>query len=101
MPYPAYEPKSMWRPRSSPIAAIIVAEFDATARSSIRRFHTFVTGNTEQFAAPGRMGPGGIGRRNVFRRSIVRGVAVGRGRGGAYAPTGAVAASEASSSTPS
>ena len=35
MPYPAYDPKSMCRPRSSPIVAISVAESDATARPSI------------------------------------------------------------------
>ena len=32
----------MCRPRSSPIVVIIVAEFEATARPSIRVFQTFV-----------------------------------------------------------
>ena len=72
----------MWRPVSRPIAAIIVAELAATGRSSIRWFHTFVPGKTEQPDAPGSDGPGGIGRLENVRQSTIRGDAVGRGLGG-------------------
>ena len=58
IPYPAYEPKSMCRPRSSPIVVISVAEFEATARPSIRVFQTFVPGKTGQPGAPGSVGAG-------------------------------------------
>jgi hypothetical protein len=73
----------MCRPVSRPTAAIIVAEFAATGRSSIRMFQTFVPGNTVQPDAPGSAGPGGIGRREKARQSTMRGEAVGRGLGGA------------------
>ena len=72
----------MWRWVSRPIAAIIVAEFAATGRSSIRMFHTFVPGKTEHPEAPGSDGPGGIGRLEKVRQSTMRGDVVGRGVGG-------------------
>jgi hypothetical protein len=72
----------MCRPVSRPIAAIIVAEFDATGRSSIRMFHTFVPGKTEHPDAPGSDGPGGIGRLEKVRQSTMRGEVDGRGLGG-------------------
>ena len=46
----------MCRPRSSPMAEIIVAESDATARPSIGTFQTFVAGKIGQDGAPGRVG---------------------------------------------
>src|SRR5260221_9446559 len=62
MPYPAYEPKSMWSPRSRPIELIKVAESAATGRLSIRTFQTLVAGKTVQLDAPGRVGaPAAVG----------------------------------------
>ena len=46
----------MWSPRLSPMVAIIVAEFAATARPSIRVFQTLLAGKTGQNGAPGRVG---------------------------------------------
>ena len=83
------------------MAEIIVAEFDATARSSIRRFQTFVVGNTEHPGAPGSVGPGGIRRRKVSRRSMGFGVPDGRGVGGTYAPTDVVPTRDSTTSSPS
>ncbi len=59
MPYPAYDPKSMCSPRSSPIAEIIVAEFEATGRPSIRTFQTLFAGKMPHAGAPGTVGGGG------------------------------------------
>src|SRR3954451_16301378 len=53
----------MCRPRSSPIAPIIVAESAATARPSIRAFQTFVVGKIGHKGASGTVGaaPGSTG----------------------------------------
>src|SRR6478672_5893445 len=52
----------MWRPAFSPIAPIIVAEFDAIDRPVTGAFQTFVGGRTGQLGAPGSVGdPAGGG----------------------------------------
>src|SRR5688500_17078500 len=56
MPYPTYEPKSMCRPRSRPMAPIIVEEFAATDPPSTRVFQTLPMGKIGQAGAPGRVG---------------------------------------------
>ena len=55
----------MCRPRSSPMAPIIVAEFAATARPSIGTFQTLSAGKIGQAGAPGTVGraAGVAGRR--------------------------------------
>src|SRR5262245_25610881 len=80
----------MWRPRSRPIVAIIVAEFAATPRASMRVFQTFVVGKIGQPEAPGRVGAGTRSRRGwgIGSRSRGFGVAVGGGAArGAHAAT--------------
>ncbi len=53
----------MCRPAFRPIDEIIVEEFEATSRWSIRAFQTLSAGKTEQSEIPGRVGtaPGGGG----------------------------------------
>src|SRR5687768_17012263 len=46
----------MWRPRSRPMAPIIVEEFEATDRPSIRAFQMLPMGKIGQAGAPGRVG---------------------------------------------
>ena len=46
----------MCSPRVSPMAEIIVEEFDATSRSSIRVFQTLSAGKIGQPGAPGIVG---------------------------------------------
>ena len=53
MPYPANEPKSGWTGALSPMAAINVAESEATGRLSTRLFQTFEAGKIGQLGAPG------------------------------------------------
>src|SRR6188472_3125348 len=65
----------MWRPRSRPIALIIVAEFAATPRPSTRAFQTLSMGRIGQAGAPGTVGDGSLPTRWVGVRSPVMGLA--------------------------
>ena len=55
MRWPSYspEPKSGWRPVSTPIDAIICAEFAATGSLSTRSFHGLFAGKIGQLGALG------------------------------------------------
>src|SRR5262245_7908552 len=92
MPYPAYEPKSMWRPVSSPMDPIIEAEFAATVRPSMRTFQTLLAGKIGHRGAPGTTGERRGRPRAYLAQSIAPGFGEVVGRGverGAHASTGA------------
>ena len=92
----------MCSPRSSPMALIIVAEFEATDRPSMRWFQTLLAGKIGQLGAPGTVGavpgPGfavgvgvgaavGVGAGVGTGVGVARGVATGVGVGvGAIVP---------------
>ena len=59
----------MCSPRVRPMAPIIVAEFEATSRSSMRVFHTLSVGKMPQFGAPGTVGA-------PFQMSSLRGAII-------------------------
>ncbi len=80
----------MWRPRSSPIVPIIVAESDATGRVSIGVFQTLSAGKIGQSGAPANVGappvpvppPDGVGV--GVGVGVEVGEGVGRRRVGAF-----------------
>src|SRR5512140_2236811 len=94
MPYPAYDPKSMWRPRVRPMDEMRAAESGATGRPSIRVFQTFVASKTGQSGAPGSVGAtpaAGAGDTGV-PTGVGDGVGVGLGLGWLVADRGSVPA---------
>ena len=63
----------MCSPRSRPIAPIIVAEFEATERPSMRTFQTLPAGKIGQAGAPARVGDasrGPVGWLAALRGSV-------------------------------